>query len=471
MPFSMSPDEFRAVAHQAVDWMADYLRDVRDYPVLPNVQPGELIDRLPAAGPEQGVPMETILEDFRKLIVPGITHWNHPRFFAYFSISASGPGILGEMLAAALDVNQMLWKSSPAATELEQVTLGWLRQWMGLPETFFGIIHDTASTSSMHAILAARELASPERRHTGHSAPLILYISEHTHSSVERGAIAVGIGRENVRHIEADAEFRMKPAALASAIEADRRAGKQPFCVVATIGTTSSSSIDPLRQIAEIARLEGLWLHVDAAYGGAAAILEEYRSILDGAELADSLVVNPHKLLLTPVDLSVLYTKRPEIMKQALSLEEMPPYLVRAQQERALNSSDYSLALGRRFRALKLWFVLRYFGREGIAQVLRSHIRLAQLAAREIESDPRFELAAPVPFSLVCFRYVGSDDENRALLERVNSTGRAFLSSTVLKGRLVLRMAIGNIATNEDDVRAVLELIRSSAPRATGSPA
>jgi aromatic-L-amino-acid decarboxylase len=468
----MSPEEFRAQAHQVVDWMADYLRDLRDYPVLPHVEPGALIDRLPGHGPEHGEPMETILADFRQLIVPGLTHWNHPRFHAYFSISASGPGILGEMLSSALNVQHMLWKSGPAATELEQVTLGWLREWLGLPPEFFGIIHDTASTASMHAVLAAREQAAPEARITGNHPPLILYESQHTHSSVDKGALCVGIGRENIRHVAADAEFRMLPAALEAAIKEDIAAGRKPFCVVATLGTTSSSSIDPLAEIAAIAGRYGLWLHVDAAYGGPAALLEEHRHILDGCELADSMVINPHKWLFVPVDLSVLYTRRPDIMRRALSLDETPAYLVTAEHDRAVNLSEYALPLGRRFRSLKLWFVMRYYGREGIQRVLREHMRLAQLLAEEIRNDSRFELSAPVPFSLVCFRYRGTDQENRDLLDRVNATGRAFLSGTVLNGKFLLRFAIGNIATTETDIRETWELIKSlSESRATGSPA
>ena len=467
----MSPEEFRAAAHQVVDWMADYLRDIRQYPVFPDVEPGALVDRLPAAGPEHGEPMSAILEDFKKLIVPGITHWNHPRFHAYFSTSASGPGILGEMLAATLNVQHMLWKTSPAATELEQVTLGWLRQWLGLPDTFFGLIHDTASIASLHAILAAREWASPEARRTGERRSLILYTSEHAHSSIDKGAVAVGIGCENVRHVPADSEFRMRPDALAALIEEDVAAGKKPFCVVATLGTTSSTSADPLVALADLAARHSLWLHVDAAYAGPAAILEEHRHILDGAQRADSIVINPHKWLFTPMDLSAFYTRHPDVMRRSVALEETPAYLAAAQQERALNYSDYSLALGRRFRALKLWFVLRYFGREGIAQVLRGHLRMAQDLAGKIRRDPDFELSAPVPFSLVCFRYRGSNGENRALLDRVNATGRTYLSSTVLNGNFVLRLAIGNIATTQDDIGDTWELIRSSVPRSTGSRA
>jgi len=460
----MSPEEFRASAHQTVDWIADYLRDAGQLPVSPSVEPGALIDRLPSSAPEQGEPMDAILKDFRDLIVPGMTHWNHPRFLAYFAISASGPGILGEMLSATLNVNHMLWKTSPSATELEQVTLGWLRQWLGLPDSFFGIIHDTASTGTMHAILAARELAAPQIRRTGEFPALTLYASEHAHSSVDKSALALGVGLSNVRHVPSDAQFRMQAGALTAMIEEDLAAGKKPFCVVATVGTTSAASVDPVPEIAAIAQRYGLWLHVDAAYAGSAALLEEYRHILNGAELADSLVVNPHKWLFTPVDLSVLYTRRPEVMRRAVSLEDAPPYLTAADQDRAVNLADYSLALGRRFRSLKLWFVLRSFGRQGIAEVLRRHIRIAKDVAAEIARHPDFELAAPVDFSLVCFRHRGSDAGNRALLEKVNQSGEALLSGTMLNGRFVLRMAIGNLATGEDDVRKTWELIRRSVP-------
>jgi len=466
----MSPEEFRASAHQVVDWIADYLRDVRDYPVLAQTTPGALSSALPASAPEHGEPMEAILADFQKLILPGITHWNHPRFFAYFSISGSGPGILGEMLAAALNVNHMLWKTSPAATELEQVTLGWLRQWLGLPEEFFGIIHDTASTSTMHAILAAREAAAPGVRLTGEFPPLVLYTSEHANSSVDKAALAVGVGLSHIRHVPTDTEFRMRPEALASMIGEDLAAGRKPFCVVPTVGTTSTSSIDPVARVGEIAQRFGLWMHVDAAYAGPAAVLDEFRYILDGAAEADSLVVNPHKWLFTPVDLSVLYLKRPEVMRRAVSLAEVPPYLASpysASNAQAVNLTEYSVQLGRRFRSLKLWFVLRYYGREGIAEVLREQIRWARDLSEAIPRDERFEMAAPTLFSLVCFRYRGSDDDNRALLERINATGRAFLSGTQLHGRFVLRLAIGNVASGREDVMETWELIRSLAATAS----
>jgi aromatic-L-amino-acid decarboxylase len=458
----MTPEEFRAAGHQAVDWIADYLRDVRDYPVLAQTTPGALISALPPSAPDRGEPIEAILDDFRKLILPGITHWNHPRFLAYFSISGSGPGILGEMLAAALNVNHMLWKTSPAATELEQVTLGWLRRWLGLPDHFFGIIHDTASTSTMHAILAAREAAAPQARLAGEFPPLVLYTSEHANSSVDKAALAVGVGLIHIRHVPTDAEFRMRPDSLAAMIEEDLARGLKPFCVVPTVGTTSTSSIDPVARIGEVARQHGLWMHIDAAYAGPAAVLDEFRYILDGAAQADSLVVNPHKWLFTPVDLSVLYLKRPEIMRRAVSLAEVPPYL--ASTDQAVNLTEYSVQLGRRFRSLKLWFVLRYYGREGIAAILREQIRFATELTETIPRDSRFEIAAPTLFSLVCFRYRGSDDQNRALLERINASGRAFLSGTQLHGRFVLRLAIGNMAATRSDVMETWELIRSVAP-------
>lgn len=455
-------EEFRRSAHEAVDWIADYLENARKYPVLPRMKPGDLIDRLPRYAPERGEALGTILDDFYKLILPAVTHWNHPRFMAYFSVSASGPGILGELLAAAINANGMLWKTSPAGTELEEVTLGWLRQWLGLPEEFFGIIYDTASVSTLHAIAAARELADPDARDRGGSQNLTLYASEQAHSSVEKGAITVGIGRSNVRKIPVDAEFRLRPDALAAAIEKDLRSGKRPFCVVATVGTTSTTSIDPVSQIADVAERYGLWLHVDAAYAGAAAILPEFRHILAGAERADSLVMNPHKWLFTPIDLSAFYTRRPNVLRRAFLL--VPEYLRTADDARIVNYMDYGVQLGRRFRALKLWFVLRHFGREGVAEILRSHVRWARLLAEAIDADERFERVAPAPLSVVCFRYKGSDEDNRRLLETVNSSGKVFLSHTSLNGRFVLRLAIGNLGMKEEDVQEAWQLVKSSIP-------
>ena len=441
--------------------MADYLANPERYPVLPKIKPGELIDQLPQCGPEQGEPMPAILEDFRRYIVPASTHWNHPGFMGYFAISASGPGILGEMLTAALNMNGMLWKTSPAVVELEQVTLDWLRRWMGLPDGWFGIIFDTASTSSMHAIAAAREMVAPEVRTEGNGAGLVLYTSEQAHSSIEKGAIAIGIGQNYVRKISVDAEFRMRPESLAEAIERDRANGLRPFCIAATVGTTSTTSIDPVEDIAGIARRYGVWLHVDAAYAGAAAIAPEFQHVLKGCEHADSFVTNPHKWLFTPVDLSAFYTRRPDILRRAFSL--VPEYLRTADDPRAVNYMDYGVPLGRRFRALKLWFVLRYYGREGIARIMRDQIGWAHELAAQIDADSRFERTAPCPFSTVCFRRKGSDEQNRAILERVNASGEVFLSHTVLNGKYSLHLAIGNMGTTRRHVQRAWELVKESA--------
>ena len=440
--------------------MADYLAHPDRYPVLPQIKPGELVDALPGYGPDRGEPMSAILEDFRSKIVPAATHWNHPGFMAYFATSGSGPGILGEMLSAAMNMNGMLWKTSPAVVELEQVTLEWLRRWMGLPDNLFGIIYDTASTSSMHAIAAAREQAAPEVRTDGSGGGLVLYTSEQSHSSIEKGAIAIGVGQKNVRKIPVDAEFRMRPDALVSAIERDRASGLRPFCVVATVGTTSTTSIDPVDAIADIAKRNGCWLHVDAAYAGSAAIAPEFQHFLKGCEHADSLVTNPHKWLFTPVDLSVLYTPHPEILRRAFSL--VPEYLRTVEDPRAVNYMDYGVPLGRRFRALKLWFVLRYYGREGIAEIIRHHVGWAQELARQIDADDRFERMAPAPFSTVCFRRKGDDKENQRLLERVNASGEVFLSHTVLHGKYTLRLAIGNMGTTREHVQRAWALVKAN---------
>ncbi len=456
----MSPAEFRKFGHEAVDWIADYLDHPERYPVLPKCKPGDLTDELPASGPEKGEPMAAILEDFRRQIVPRNTQWNHPGFMAYFAITASGPGILGEMLAAALNANGMVWKTSPAVVELEQVTLDWLRQWLGLPEKLFGIIFDTASVSSMHAIAAAREMAAPEVRTEGGGKGLVLYTSDQAHSSIEKGAIALGLGQDSVRKIPADADFRMPPEALVAAIERDLAAGLRPFCVCATVGTTSTTSIDPVPAIADIAERYKLWLHVDAAYAGPAAILPEFRHVLAGCDRADSLTTNPHKWLFTPVDISVLYTRRPEFLRRAFSLER--EYLQTAANPRALNYMDYGVPLGRRFRALKLWFVMRYYGREGLAALIREQIRWAQELAAQIDAEPRFERVAPTPLSTVCFRLKGPDAPNQALLEKINASGEFFLSNTVLRGKYCIRLAIGNMNTTRDHVQRAWELMRDS---------
>ncbi|MGH9671948.1 MAG: pyridoxal phosphate-dependent decarboxylase family protein [Bryobacteraceae bacterium] len=454
----MTPDEFRRAGHEAVEWIARYLESSGEYPVAPTTKPGELVDLLPREAPEKGEPAEALLRDFRELIVQRHTHWNHPRFLAYFSTSASAPGILGEMIAAALNPNHMLWKTSPAATELEQVTLGWLRQWMGLPQEFFGMILDTASTSTLHALAAARALADPHSRRSGNSGGLTLYCSDQAHTSVDKAAITIGVGLDNVRRVPSDEAFRMRVDALESMIREDRAAGRRPFCIVPTVGTTSTTSIDPVPAIAAIARREGAWLHIDTAYAGPAAMLPELRYILDGADEADSLVVNPHKWMFTPMDLSVLYTRRPETLRNAFTLT--PEILRTAPDPRALNLMDYGVPLGRRFRSLKLWFVMRSFGREGLTALLRSHIALAREFAGWVERDPLWEIVAPSPLSVVCFRRKSNDEENQRLLEAVNASGVALLSGTVLKGRYALRVAVGNQATTREDLALVWAKLR-----------
>jgi aromatic-L-amino-acid decarboxylase len=465
-------EEFRRFAHQLVDWIADYLEQIEKYPVLPDVAPGDIRTRLPSLPPTSGESMETILADVDRIILPGMTHWNHPNFFAYFSITGSGPGILGELLSAAFNINGMLWKTCPSATELEQVTLDWLRQMLGLPKEFWGIIYDTASISTLHAIAAAREqLMDLQIREQGLAGRaevprLRLYTSEQAHSSVDKAAIALGIGLAGVRKIPVDEGFRMQPKALAQAISEDRRQGWRPFCVVATVGTTSTTSIDPIPEIAEICEREGLWLHVDGAYGGMAAVIPEMRHVLAGCDRADSLVTNPHKWLFVPVDLSAFYTRKPEILRRAFSL--VPEYLRTSQDHQVENLMDYGVQLGRRFRALKLWFVLRYFGWEGIAARIRKHIQLAQDFAAWIDTDPNFERMAPMPFSTICFRahppHMDQEEVlnhlNERLLEAINGTHEVFLSHTRLHNRYVLRLAIGNLRTEEKHVRRAWEVIQ-----------
>ena len=466
----LPPEEFRRLAHEAADWMADYLADVGSLPVLARVSPGEVRAKLPAAPPDHGEVPERVLADFRDILLPGITHWNHPAFFGYFSISGSGPGILGEMLTAALNVNAMVWRSSPAATELEEVTLDWLRQLVGLPDGFDGTINDTASHSVLYALGAAREVAYPDAHRAGlfGAHPGRIYASEHAHSSVEKAVLTLGFGQDGYRTIPTDDAFRMRPDALRAALEEDAAAGVRPMAVVATQGTTSSTSIDPVEAVAPIARAYGAWLHVDAAYGGPAAIVPELRPLFAGWEQADSVVINPHKWLFTPVDCSVLYCRRPEDLVRAFSI--VPAYLRSAETGKARDLMNYGVALGRRFRALKLWFVLRYFGRDGIVEILREHVRLARTFAGWVDAGDGWMLAAPVPLSLVCFRYAPSgvhDEEadalNQRILDRVNASGEAFLGPTRLNGRLVLRLAIGNVKTTEAHVARTWELLREAA--------
>lgn len=463
----MDAETFRRYGYEVVDWIANYLNNAGQYPVLSQVEPGDIRRALPTKPPEQPESMQQILADFDKQLLPGITHWNSPGFMAYFSITGSGPGILGEMLTAALNVNAMLWRTSPAATELEQVTLDWLRQLLGLPHPMFGVINDTASTGILYALAAARE-AIPDLyiRQKGmggrNDVPrLRLYCSQEAHSAADKAAIVLGVGQEGLRKIGTDSEFRMDVAELEHAIEEDLAAGWLPFAVVATVGTTSTSSVDPVPQIADICERHHLWLHVDGAYAGTAALAPEMRWIMKGCERADSLIVNPHKWLFTPLDCNVLYTRKPDVMKAAFSL--VPEFLRSNESlgDEIPNLMDYGNALGRRFRALKLWMVLRYFGHEGLAARIREHCRLAQLLAGWLDASPDFERMAPTPFSLVCLRAhpQGIDNEeqlnalNERLMKRINAGGRFFLSHTKLRGCYTIRAAIGNLRTTEQDIR------------------
>lgn len=471
----ISPDEFRKAAHGAVDWIAEYLEHPERYPVRSQVAPGDVRKTLPASPPENGEPLADMVRDFESKIVPGITHWNNPGFFAYFSISGSYPGILGELLAAGLNVNGMLWASSPSVTELEETTLGWLRQLMGLDHKWFGEITDTASVSTFYALAAARESLNLDVRTRGLAgrsdiSALRVYCSEHAHSSVDKAVMALGLGHENCVKIATDDQFRMKPDALQAAIESDIARGFTPMAVVPTVGTTSVSSIDPVRAVATIAKSFGLWVHVDSAYGGSAAVVPELRYLMDGVELADSLVVNPHKWLFTPVDCSVLYVRRPEVLKQAFAL--LPEYLITKQQDAVVNLMDYGIQLGRRFRSLKLWMVIRAFGANGLAERIRHHCELAREFAGMVHYEGNWELMAPVTLSLVCFRYApaGMPEEeiarvNAAIMERVNNGGKAYLSHTKVNGKYMLRLAIGNIRTDREHITTAWSELRQAAAR------
>lgn len=455
----------------AAEWIDRYLRGARGYPVLSNVQPGEVAAQLPQSAPEDPEPFERLMADFERIIIPGITHWNSPRFFAYFATSAAPVAVAAEALCAALDVKAMLWRTSPSATELEEVVMQWLARLMGLPPEFTGIIYDTASIGGFTALAAAREsldLGIREHGMTGRDLPALrVYITEHTHSHIEKGAIALGVGRENVVRIASDEQFRMSPADLTARLDADVAAGMRPMAIVATAGTTSTTSRDPIEEIARIAKERGIWFHVDAAYAGVAAIMPEFRWVLAGAEHADSIVVNPHKWLFVPMDCSALYVRDLELLRRTFSL--VPEYL-RTPEESVRNYMDYGLQLGRRFRALKLWFVLRYFGAEGLREHLRGHVALAAEFAGWVRAQPDWEILAPHPFSVVCFRYAppGRTPEqletlNAAVMEAVNATGEVFLSHTKLGGRYALRLAIGNLRTTREDVAGAWELLRGMA--------
>ena len=468
----MDAESFRRHGRRALEWIAGYLEHSERYPVLSRVSPGEVRSQLPASPPEQGESLDAILDDFEQIIAPGLTHWNHPGFFAYFAISGSAPGVIGEFLAAALNVQAMLWQTSPAATELEELTLDWLRQLVGLPEGFDGVIYDTASVSTLHALAAAREVALPDVRDQGlvgrsELSGVRVYASEHTHSSIEKSVMLLGLGRRALRCIPADAEYRMRPDALAAAVAEDRAAGLVPIAAVATVGTTSSTSVDPVPAIARICNAEGIWLHVDAAYAGVAAMVPECAHVLDGCERADSVVINPHKWLFTPFDLSALFSTRMDAVRSAFALT--PEYLRTSDAGQVRNLMDTGIQLGRRFRALKLWMVLRHFGAEGLRRRLAEHMRLARLFAGWVDADDDFERLAPVPFSVVCFRakptgrsWSEADLErlNASIIDALNASGDVFLGHTKLDDRYAIRLAIGHIRTTERHVTRAWELVR-----------
>jgi len=472
--YCMPVNDLVSSFERAARWIDAYYREPGRYPVLSQVAPGDIVRALPGAPPEQGEPFDAIFDDFERIVLPGITHWNHPRFFAYFAISATPVTVIAEALAAALDVNAMLWRTSPAATELEDVVTGWLRELLGLDAGLHGIVYDTASIGGFTALAAAREALQLEIRERGMAArddlpALRVYLTDHTHSHIEKAAIALGIGRENVARVAVDDAFRMRPDVLDRMLADDRARGIRPMCVAATVGTTSTTSIDPVPEIAKVTRAHGVWLHVDAAYAGPAAILPEFRYLLAGCEHANSLVLNPHKWLFVPVDLSVLYVRDLDNLRRAFSL--VADYLQTSDGD-VHNYMDYGLQLGRRFRALKFWFALRHLGVAGMRERLRGHIALAQRLSEWIEAEPGWEVLAPHPLSVVCFRHAlpGLDEEaqdahNVAVVDRVNATGEAFLSSTRLRGRVALRIAIGNERTTEADVAAVWTLLRDAASR------
>jgi len=473
----MEAEAFRKAAHDLVDWIIDYReRRVTELPVLSQVEPGAIRQRLPVAAPEQGEPFEAMLRDVEEILMPGITHWQSPDFFAFFPANASYPAILGELLSAGLGVQGMLWATSPACTELETHVLDWLAEMLGLPETFRstgaggGVIQDSASSATLCALLAARERATDlETNAHGIDRPLTAYASTQAHSSVEKAIAISGIGKENLRLVDVDETFAMRPEALAASIRTDRSFGRTPFFVAATIGTTSSNGIDPVPAIGEICRREGVWMHVDAAMAGTATLCPEFRDLNEGLDAADSYCVNPHKWMFTNFDCDAFYVADRAALIRSLSI--LPEYLRnRATESGAvIDYRDWQVSLGRRFRALKLWFVIRHYGVEGLRHHVRRHVELAQRFIRWVDEDERFEIAAPAPLNLVCFRHRGGDEVNRAMLDRLNESGDLYLTHTVLDGRFTLRLCVGQTRTEEEHVLAAWRRICDAADVVAGS--
>ena len=468
----MTPDDFRAHAHELVDWMADYLEQVERLPVKPDVQPGTVLKQLPPAPPDDGEPFSAVFSDFREIILPGMTHWQHPSFFAYFPANSSPPSILAEMLTATLGAQCMSWATSPAATELEERVMEWLRTMIGLPSTFTGVIQDTASTATLCALLTARERRSAFRINERGFAPemrFTIYCSTEAHSSIEKATKIAGLGREYLRKNPVDDAFAMIPSALEEAVTRDLRLGYTPLCVVAAVGTTGSTGLDPLRPIAALCRKHGIWLHVDAAYGGSALLLPEFRWIADGLEAADSMVFNPHKWLLTNFDCSAYFVRDVEALVR--TFEILPEYLKTPEGDRVKNYRDWGIQLGRRFRALKLWFVIRTYGVHGLQQILRTQIAMARQLTERIRSTPGFQILAPVPLNVLCFRYAPAgvtdpaalDALNARLLETLNHSGLLYLSHTRLAGRFTLRLVVGQTYVRQRHVDEAWERILATA--------
>ncbi|HKI25016.1 MAG TPA: aminotransferase class V-fold PLP-dependent enzyme [Candidatus Sulfotelmatobacter sp.] len=475
--FHMTPDEFRRYGHAVVDWIADYQARLESFPVLSRVKPGEIRTSLPAGPPVKGESFDVLLKDVEKLILPGVTHWQSPNFFAYFPCNASGPGILGDLLSSGLGVQGMLWSTSPACTELETHVMDWLVGMLGLPEKFLscktggGVIQDTASSAALCALLAGRERATNYASNKkGCDGRLVAYTSAHAHSSLEKAAMIAGIGRENLRLIDVDENFAMRPEALAQRIEADTRAGLAPCFVCATVGTTSSNAMDPVAGIGEICRRHGLWLHVDAAMSGTAMLCPEFRHLQNGVELADSYNFNPHKWMGANFDCSCFWVADRKALIQTLSV--LPEYLRNQATESGavIDYRDWHIQLGRRFRSLKLWFVIRHYGVEGLQHHARQHVKLAQQFAEWVRKDDRFELAAPVPLNLVCFRHkagdAGNQDAiNQSIMDRLNRSGDLYLTHTKLNWKLTLRMSIGQTHTEERHVARAWKRIREEAEK------
>ncbi|HZR04568.1 MAG TPA: aminotransferase class V-fold PLP-dependent enzyme [Candidatus Udaeobacter sp.] len=481
-----SPEEFRKQLHELADWIADFRQNLGSLPVAPNDKSGAVLAALSAEPPEHGELFGQILRDVNRNIVPGMVHWSHPMFLGYFGWTTTAPAILGEIITAPLNVNAMTWRTCPAATELETLVVDWIRQWMHLPEEFGGIVYDTASVGVMHALAVAREEAAPTARKrglVGAGAPVFrIYASEQAHSSAEKAAIALGLGEENVQRVPTDAHFCMDSNALREMITRDVRDDFKPLAVIATVGTTSTGSVDPVAEIAKLCRENKMWLHIDGAYGAGFAILPENKWLTNGWSEADSIVVNPHKSLFVPLDFSVLYVRDLERLRRVFTL--VPEYLRGDTVETQKNYMDYGIQLGRRFRALKAWVIFRSFGREGMAARLREFVRLANVLAEWIRSDDRFELTAPVSMGVVCFRWVRSvagvgdarpgpappataeeklDQLNSEIVEKINEGGRAYLTQTKLRGRTVMRIGLGNVLTTEDHLRKAWELIQETA--------